>query len=50
MVGVLIEVDHDGRDLKTPDVARDDKERLDSFSLAAGGIFACLCRPIVTWR
>jgi hypothetical protein len=45
MGGVLIEVDHDGSDLKSPDVARDDDERLGSFLLAAGGIYACLYRP-----
>ncbi|SIN93817.1 hypothetical protein SAMN05444166_1697 [Singulisphaera sp. GP187] len=42
---LLIEIDHDGRNLKTLDLARDDRERLGSFLLAPDGVYACLYRP-----
>jgi len=40
--GVLIEIDHDGRDRRTFEVARDDRERLGSFLLAPDGFYVCL--------
>jgi hypothetical protein len=43
--GVLIEINHDGRDVTTIDLDREDGERLGCFLLAPDGFYVCLCRP-----
>lgn len=41
----LVEIDHDGRDGRTLEVVRDDRERLGSFLITPKGFYLCLYRP-----
>jgi hypothetical protein len=48
--GVLTEIDHDGSDRTSLEVARGDGEQLGSFLLAPDGFYVCLYRPRSTRR